>query len=199
MATVLSTVRAFVSSVSSTDFTANIDGVLNTAEAMGANGGDFLVRVAAFVTQTVPAMTAASTVTGTLTDAVKALTDTYAPAIAMAQQLGYKEQELTDARDKAITTAVGLATEQTRLTDAGFVGRYLTARATNDNDPAEAQQAALFNFDLQATAQKKSFLDNLVATFGDAYKDTQQYVDQTAYADLALNEERQDDPEAIRR
>jgi hypothetical protein len=190
MATVLSTVRAFVSSVSSTDFTANIDGVLNTAEAMGANGGDFLVRVAAFVTQTVPAMTAASTVTGTLTDAVKALTDTYAPAIAMAQQLGYKEQELTDARDKAITTAVGLATEQTRLTDAGFVGRYLTARATNDNDPAEAQQAALFNFDLQATAQKKSFLDNLVATFGDAYKDTQQYVDQTAYADLALNEER---------
>jgi hypothetical protein len=191
MATVLSTVQAFVSSVSSTDFTANIDGVLNTAEAMGAQGGmNFLAGVSTFVTQTVPAMTDASAVTGALTDAVKALTDTYAPAIAMAQQLGYKEQELTDARDKAITTAVGLATEQTRLTDAGFVGRYYTARATNDNNPAEAQMAALYNFDLQATAQKKTFLDSLVATFGDAYKDTQQYVDQTAYADLALNEER---------
>jgi hypothetical protein len=140
-----------------------------------------------FLTQTVPTLEAFGKVTGSLNDQISQINATFAPAIQMAQQLGYAEADLAKARDDAIAKAKEQANFTMDQTIRGITGRYLTATATT---PAAQQAAALFNFDTQAAAQKRQLDQQITSIWGDAARQTAAYNQQMATLDKTLAAER---------
>jgi tape measure domain-containing protein len=88
--------------------------------------------------------------------AVKALNDTYAAAIASAQQYGLSVQALTDAQTSHMA-------ELTAARDAQAQGITDALRIRLMNDSGDAQGAALLSFDLQAAQQQKALKDQIEA------------------------------------
>ena len=104
--------------------------------------------------------------------------------------LGYQEQQLTDARDKAIAIATKAAQYTTDQADIGAQVSLAQANATLSGDPQDAKNAALFAFDTQAAQQQKTFSDNLIATWGDAFATTQSYTDSMLMEEKTLGAQR---------
>jgi hypothetical protein len=191
LATMIASVQSFVSAVSSTDFASRIDETLKGAEQLGSAGAQtYLASVGTFVSQTVPSLLKLGTSTGSLNDQVQALTAQFAPAISMAAQLGYKEKDLTDARDKAIATAQKAAFDALHQQDLGLQSRFLNAAAAVGDGGVTTQQASLFAFDANASNERLAFSKQLTDTFGDSYKSTQGFADQMAMLEQTLGEER---------
>ena len=149
-----------------------------------------LASIQTFVTTTVPGLLAGSTNIGSLNTAVQQLDAQFAPAIAMAQQLGYKEADLTAARDQAAKELTQQALDAVQANDLTLQGRFLTAAAAAGQGGVTTQQAVDYNFDVQANQQRLQLSSSLLATFGDSYKSTADYANQMAELEKTLQEER---------
>jgi trimeric autotransporter adhesin len=158
--------------LSSTDFTAS------------------LANIATFVTQTVPALTAAQNNIGSLAAATAQVNDQYSAAITMAHNLGYKENELTVARDKAVQSLSDAAWAQVTASDQALNVRISNAQATLSGSRGDALNATLYSFDLQAAQARTDFANQLKGVFGDTYATTQSFADQMALLEKTLGLER---------
>jgi hypothetical protein len=149
-----------------------------------------LTAVDTFVAQTVPALEKLGNQTGSYKDAVDALNAQFTPAIAMAQQLGYQEAELTAVRDKVLADLLTQEQNAAAIQAQGLEGRFQTAQAAVSGSPVDAQNAQLFNFDLQATAQRQALVDQYKGILGDLYASSYEYQMNSVALEKALGEER---------
>ena len=147
-------------------------------------------RVRTFVEQTVPSLVKLGTASGSLQDSIDALNKQFDPALATARELGYAENELTDARDKAIQKARDAATYQFSDLQEQYSARFSAAAATLSADPEVGRHAVMQAFDLQANEQRKALSDQLTNVYGDTIKQTQFYADQMLGLERALGAER---------
>ncbi len=170
LASTVASVQAFVSAVSGTDFAPQIDSVLDSMKGIGNAGTPAaLASIQKFVTETVPGLLSAGTNTGSLAQAMNALNAQFAPAIAQAHTLGYKEQELTAARDKAADDLIQQMRDAAEAQRQGNQTQFQAAQATLTGDPYAQYGATVSAFDQQAAAQRKSLIDQYKGIFGDAY------------------------------
>jgi hypothetical protein len=192
LTTTIGIVKQFIATVAGTDFNQKIDATLTTyGHLAGTDLSTQLGAVATFVTTTVPSLLAVGTPIGTVAAAIGALNDQFAPAIAQAQQLGYKEAELTDARDKAIAAVTKEIAFSGAQQNQQFVNRALAAGATLSGNPADARAAALAAFDTQAEQQRHDLSASLIAQWqpstADAWKNVNSVI---ALQETALGKER---------
>lgn len=151
-------------------------------------------EVSTFVNQTVPALKsfdAAATGVGSFATALSNLHAMFDPAITEAQKLGYAEQDLTDARDKAVAAAEAQVNAQVAGYQNSIQASYLAAHAQVTGNQADAQTASLFAFDnITATQDRQQVKDEYQAIFGDAYATTAQYVQASTALEQSLSEQR---------
>ncbi len=191
LTTTVAAVQNFVSAVSGTDFAPQIDKVLDSMKGIGNAGTPAaLASIQTFVTQTVPGLLSTAKVTGTLGTAIDALRAQFGPAIAMAQQLGYKEADLTAARDKAVADLVQQERDAAELQRQGNATQFLAAQATLSGDPGAQQAATLAAFDQQATAQRKALVDQYQALLGDTYTASYEFQMNSVQLEQTLGEQR---------
>jgi hypothetical protein len=191
LATTLATVKQFASDMASTDFADKIDSTLTMfGQLAGTDLQNQLGAVETFVLQTVPAFKALGTVTGSYYDQINQITATFAPAIAMAQQLGYAEQDLTDKRDELIQETIKAARAAADVQAQTTLGKAYTAESQLSGDPNQALNTNLYNFDLQADAQRKQLADQYKGIYGDAYASTYEFVENSQALERELGDER---------
>jgi trimeric autotransporter adhesin len=160
--------------------------------------------VSTFLTGTVPALTASATATGSYATALQSTSAPYDAAIAQAKALAasgaatadqnaalvQSENDLTTARDKA-TQAVTDALNAT-LTQQynGYIASEMSAQATISGNPADAEKAALYAFDQQASQQTAALDAQLKSVYGDSVTTTEGYVGVMALLETSLGEQR---------
>ena len=127
------------------------------------------------VNTTIPALTAQTTVTGTLTDAIAAINAQFGPAITAAQTYGVATDALTAAQTKATDAANTAAWAQVAATDVTLNTNYMNAAATISGNPADALSAQLYAFDASATQQTAALKTQLTGIYGDSFTTTQDY------------------------
>ncbi|HEY0184126.1 MAG TPA: phage tail length tape measure family protein [Rhodopila sp.] len=146
--------------------------------------------IADFVTNTVPALEALASPAGTLVTQVTNLSSQFTAAIAQAQDLGLATDDLTDAWNKATSAALDAAAKQTYQSDQNFVAAEMSAVATISGNPQDAENAALYAFDVQASQQRDQLDQSLVSAYGEAVRSTQAYGDQMAALEQSLGIQR---------
>ena len=153
---------------------------------------------------TAPQLEAVGKTTGAYNDQVRALTDQYGAAIDQAEalksavgiasdqvaSLTQAETDLAAARDRATQTALDAVMKQGLQTNQDLTVRYYNAQANVTGNPADALNASLLSFDVQAQRQRDDLSAQIVATWGDSVKSTQAYVDEMALLERTLGEER---------
>lgn len=151
-------------------------------------------EVSTFVSQTVPALKAfdaASVGIGSFATAINNLHALFDPAITEAQKLGYAEQDLTDARDKAVVAAQAQAQTQIEGLTTSIQASYLAAHAQVTGSKTDAQTAALYGFDnVTALQGRQQIKDQFQGIFGDAYTANVQYVSASVALEQSLAEQR---------
>lgn len=151
-------------------------------------------EVSTFVSQTVPALKAfdaASTGIGSFATAINNLHNLFDPAISEAQKLGYAEQDLTDARDKAVVAAQAQAQTQIEGLTNSIQASFLAAHAQVTGSKTDAQTAALYGFDnVTALQGRQQLKDQFQGIFGDAYTANVQYVSASVALEQSLAEQR---------
>jgi trimeric autotransporter adhesin len=186
--------KDFTTVLANTDAASKVKEWSDRFGTLTISAGDFaatLTDIATFVTQTVPPLLAANDNIGSFATQLKALNDQFNPAIARAKDLGYKEAELTAARDKSIQTLQDAVNRQYNDMAASLINR--AADAANkffgaSNDVLKAQ--ALKEFDEAAGKQRDDLATQLKNIFGDSYATTQAFADEIGRLDTALYFER---------
>lgn len=186
--------KDFTAVVKDTDAASQVDRWAARFGALNLSAADYaatLTNIATFVTQTVPPLLAMNTNIGSLETAIKGLNDQFAPAIATAKDLGYKEAELTAARDTAITKLKADAMAALASTNEDLNTRLRTAQlARGGGSPQDAFALQMDTFDIAASKQRQQFTDQLKATYGDAYTTTAEYAYEIGLLERVLGEER---------
>jgi Phage tail lysozyme/Prophage tail length tape measure protein len=164
-----------------------VDGVALSAADYAAT----LANIATFVTQTVPGLLGINTNIGSLEAGIKGLNDQFSAALVTAKDLGYKEAELTAARDIAIAKLRSDALAALASANEDLNTRFRTAQLSRGGaSPQDAFVLQMDNFDIAASRQRKQLTDQLTATYGDAYLKTAGYAQEMALLEKALGEER---------
>jgi trimeric autotransporter adhesin len=180
--------------LANTDAASKVKGWSDRFGTLTVSAADFaatLTDIATFVTQTVPPLLAANDNIGSFATQLKALNDQFNPAIAKAHDLGYKEAELTAARNKSIQTLEDTVNKQYSDMATSLVNR--AADAANKfygASPDVLQAQYLLEFDQAAGKQRDDLSTQLKGIFGDDYANTQAYADQIKLLDTALYFER---------
>lgn len=183
---VAASVQSFVAAVSGTDFAPKIDEILKGAEALGSGATPYLSNIADFVSRVVPGILGtAGQNPGSLATAISGIQAQYAPVLAQAQQLDYKVPELQASQASAISVTQAAVDATYAQQDTSFYLRTVTAQGA-----ISPESLALMSFDAQADQQRAQFSAQLVGTFGDAFKTTQNYATEMAKLETALGAER---------
>jgi hypothetical protein len=126
-------------------------------------------------------------------DAFKS-TQGFADQMALLEQTLGQERLATakqfDDQIVAQQKAAAAAVHQLNLTNAGVAANIDQAAAALQTDPNVAKFYALSAFDAQASAQRVQFSDQLLQAFGDAYGQTQGYVNEMALLEQQLGLQR---------
>lgn len=153
-------------------------------------------EVQTFVEQTVPALksfdaSGASVGIGSFATALANLHTAFDPAIVEAQKLGFAEQDLTDARDKALSVVQEQTNKQITDLQTGIQASYLAAHAQVTGNAADAQTAALYGFDNGTAVQGRDQLkQQFQSIFGAAYTTNESYVQSSVALERSLAEQR---------
>jgi hypothetical protein len=186
--------KDFTAVVKDTDAAKEVDRWAARFGALGLTAADYaatLTNIATFVTQTVPTLLSMNTNIGSLQAGIKGLNDQFASALVTARDLGYKETELTAARDLAIKTLKDAAAAQYANIATGLVNRAVdAANKLSGASPAVLRVQALTEFDQQATAQRLALVNQLKGIFGDSYESNKDFANLMALEDAALYQER---------
>jgi hypothetical protein len=184
----------FTTVMANTDAAGRIDEWVNRFDNLTVSAADFtttLTDIANFVTQVVPPLLAANDNIGSFTTQLKALNDQFNPAIARAHDLGYKEAELTAARDKSIQALEDAVNKQYSDMATSLVNRAAdAANKFNNASPDVLKAQALTEFDEAAGKQRNDLSTQLKGIFGDDYATTKAYADEIGLLDTALYYER---------
>lgn len=127
---------------------------------------------------------------GTLSAGLEEIKAQFVGAIATAQKLGYAENDLVAARERALTVAQSNALQAFKDIDVGLSQRQMNATAIITGKPEDAMAAALVAFDAAADAQRKQLNDSLLSLLGDAGKTHILYTDRMVLLEKTLGEER---------
>lgn len=127
---------------------------------------------------------------GTLSAGLEEIKAQFVGAIATAQKLGYAENDLVAARERALTVAQSNALQSLKDIDVGLSQRQMNATAIITGKPEDAMAAALAAFDAAADAQRKQLNDSLLSLLGDAGKTHILYTDRMVLLEKTLGEER---------
>ena len=107
---------------------------------------------------------------------------------AQIDQIIDAENRLSAARDRAIVKLEEQARAQLHAMNQDLTMRFISANAYGD--PAATRDVELTSFDWSADRQRVTFAENLVNTFGEAYKETEEYAAEIAFLEKTLGAER---------
>ena len=127
---------------------------------------------------------------GTLSAGLEEIKAQFVGAIATAQKLGYAENDLVAARERALTVAQSNALQALKDIDVGLSQRQINATATVTGKPEDAMIASLAAFDAAADAQRKQLNDSLLSLLGETGKTHILYTDRMVLLEKTLGEER---------
>lgn len=184
-------VQQFQAVLASTDAADKIAGFLDTLQGVAtADIPAKLQDIVTFVTQTVPELLASGEQIGSYSQALTAVAVKFDPAIAKAHELGYKEAELTAARDQATASVIAATAAQQKSLDQSIADRYTAAHVAVTGDTAYGVKAQEDAFYANAQSQRDQFSAQLIGIYGPAFKDTQDYANEMAFLDRTIGEER---------
>lgn len=134
----------------------------------------------AFLDQTAPALKAiADDKTtygiGSLATSINTLREQFDAARAVAEQLGWAEYDLIDARERAVQAANDNATRQLVEADRALLSRKAMAEGLWEGDLQKQLNAVLWDFDADTQRQRQARRQDLLSVFGDAFEATEAF------------------------
>lgn len=190
LAKVGTAVKQFVDILSTTDAASEISRFLDSAGSLAhADIPAKLAEIVEFVTKTVPNLLQKNTI-GSFATAINAANEAFAPAIAKAHELAYKEAELTAERDRTTKAILDAVNAEQAQTEQALSARYDAAHFAVTDDKEYGKDAALRNFDKAAEQQRADYSAKLIGIHGEAWRSTVTFADEMAYLERTLQEER---------
>ena len=154
--------------------------------------GQSVNKVRTFVEQTVPALEKMANSTGNLGAAIQNIHDQFDPAIKTAQELGYAEDILNKARDKALADATEQAYAAIRKDNVNYALRAAQAQASLSGNAQDQFNYTIQALDASQADERATKLKQLLDTFGEptTLEDQQRNADQIASLERTLGLER---------